>query len=120
MAKSHLLALPEQELVVLLRAAQNPAFAALFAQTPAFRAALDTPVDNFLLSVAEDARKAISEVTRNTSHPEDWLEARGRAGRMITQRLAQAEAQRAACSKPAVEADSTTSSCPPRGEEGLL
>jgi hypothetical protein len=40
MAKSHLLALPEQELAALLRAAQNPQYAALFAQVPVFHVAL--------------------------------------------------------------------------------
>jgi hypothetical protein len=56
MAKSHILALPKQELAALLRAAQTPAYATLFQQLPAFRNALgqmvaggtppDTPTRN--------------------------------------------------------------------------
>jgi hypothetical protein len=111
MAQSHLLALPAQELAVLLDAASKPQFAALFARIPAFRAALDAPIDDMLLKVAHATRQAISEVARNTNHQDDWADDRKLAGRLITQKLAQFEAQRTATAQPIPETDSTACAC---------
>jgi hypothetical protein len=98
MAKSHLIALPAQELAVLLRVANAPQYAALFAQLPALRAALQSPIDDLLLKLAHVTREAIGYVASNTNYPEDWDADRQLANRLITQKLAQFEAQRAALS----------------------
>ncbi len=111
MAQSHLFALPAQELAVLLEAASKPQFAALFAQLPSFRAALDAPIDDLLLKLAHATRQAIGEVARNTNHPEDWADDRKLAGRLITQKLAQYEAQQTAKTQPVPEPDSTGCAC---------
>jgi hypothetical protein len=103
MAKSHLIALPAQELAALLRAANAPQYAALFAQLPAFRAALQSPIDDLLLKLAHATRETIGYVASNTNYPEDWDAYRKLANQLITQKLAQFEAQRAALAAPVAE-----------------
>jgi hypothetical protein len=115
MANSHLIALPAQELSALLHAANSPQYAALFAQIPAFRAALDAPIDDLLLKLAHATSEAIGEVMRNTNHSENWAKDRKLAKHLITQKIAQFEAQRAALSASVTEGAVTVAT-----EGGLL
>lgn len=96
MAKSHLIALPSQELSALLCAATAPQYTQLFELVPAFRAALLAPVDDELCALAGAADQAISAACANTNYPEDWDADRERAARLRTQKRAQEAAQAAA------------------------
>lgn len=100
MAQSHLIALPAQELSALLCAVNAPQFASLFAQTPAFRAALQAPIDDSILELAQASQDAIREVARNTQYPEDWEGARQLAHRLIQQKQAQDAAQASSPARP--------------------
>lgn len=111
MAKSHLIALPEQELSALLCAATAPQFAQLFEQLPSFRAALVAPVDNELDSLADWTKDAIGEVIGNTNYPEDWTPGRGLASRLQKQLQAQERAQAEAPQRPAPKRHGNTQ-CP--------
>lgn len=111
MAKSHLIALPSQELSALLCAATAAQYAQLFEQLPAFRAALLAPVDDELRALAGAADSAISAACANTNYPEDWDDARERAERLRTQKRAQEAAQAAAPQLPAIKAHGNTK-CP--------
>lgn len=93
MAQSHLIALPTQELSALLCAVNAPQFASLFAQTPAFRAALQAPVEDSILELAQATQDAIRQVARNTQYPEDWDAVRDLASRLSQQKQAQDAAQ---------------------------
>jgi len=96
MAQSHLIALPSQELSALLCAATAPQYTQLFEQLPALRAALLTPVDDELRSLASAASSAISAACANTNYPEDWDDDRACAERLMTQKRAQEAAQASA------------------------
>jgi hypothetical protein len=111
MAKSHLIALPEQELSALLCAATAPQFAQLFEQLPSFRAALLAPVDNELDSLAAWTKDAIGEVIGNTNHPEDWTPGRRLASRLQKQLQAQENAQSEAPQRPTPKPHGNTQ-CP--------
>lgn len=100
MAKRHLISLPAQELSALLCAVQAPQFAALFERVPAFRAALQHPIDDELTSLANEATDAIREVRGNTSYPEDWDYAQDLADRLRQQMDAQRDAQACVPSLP--------------------
>jgi len=108
MAKSHLIALPSQELSALLCAATAPQYAQLFAQLPAFRAALMAPVDDALESLAGAASSAISAACANTNYPEDWDADRELIERLRTQKHAQETAQAAGPQLPAPKAYGNT------------
>jgi hypothetical protein len=101
MAKSHIIALPSQELSELRCAAAAPQFAQLFEQLPFFRAALLAPVDNEIDDLADVAKDAIREACANTNHPEEWAPGRRLATRMQMQLSGQAAAKAATPPLPA-------------------
>ncbi|MBK3780055.1 hypothetical protein G3A43_07280 [Paraburkholderia aspalathi] len=74
MAKRHLLALPAQELAVLLTAADQPQYAHLFGMLPCFRAALTNPIDVESMLAAREPISAIEESRRLADVPRKSLE----------------------------------------------
>lgn len=100
MAKRHLISLPAQELSALLCAVNAPHLSAFFDQLPAFRAALQAPVDDSLRQLAYAAQEAIRDAVGNTQYPEDWDDTRELVTRLIQQKEAQEGAQAGIAARP--------------------